>query len=65
MTKAELLKQLEDIEPDEEITFRVIGTLDMELELCGRYFGLHNFPCDVDEEVDFDEVDGNEVKLWL
>lgn len=63
---AELIDELRELNPDEEIKFRVFGNVSMKQELTGRYSGVYDLDTDVDTAAELDCIDNNgEITLWI
>lgn len=66
MKVGELIDELRELNPEEEIKFRVFGYVCMKQELTGRYSGVYDLEMNVDTEAELDRIDNNgEVTLWI
>lgn len=67
MTRRELEKYLQEVEPDESIVFRVVGETEAEVE--ADRAGVWYMPVEIDMEADVNDItikDGKAVMtLWV
>lgn len=62
----ELIDELRELNPDEEIKFRVRGTATMKQEITGHFSGVYDLEVDVDTAAELDCIDNDgEVTLWI
>lgn len=66
MKAAELIDELRELPPDQEIRFLVRGTVSTKQELTGRYSGYYDLEMNVDAAVELYCIDNTgEITLWL
>lgn len=67
MTRRELEEYLQEVEPDEDIEFRVVGETEAEVE--AERAGVWYMPVEIDMEADVNDItikDGKAVMtLWV
>lgn len=66
MKVGELIEELRELNPNEEIKFRVHGYVCMKQELTGRYSGEYDLEMNVDTEAELDCIENDgEIAIWI